>query len=83
MNLSKKFVLIIVDGVGINDKIDNNAFKLAKTPTFDKLFSKSPWTTLGASEEFVGLPKGISGNSEIPEIRNSKLGAYSRESLCT
>jgi len=65
MNLSKKFILIIVDGVGINDKIDNNAFKLAKTPTFDKLFSKSPWTTLGASEEFVGLPKGISGNSEI------------------
>ena len=26
MNLSKKFVLIIVDGVGINDKIDNNFY---------------------------------------------------------
>ena len=65
MNLSKKFILIIVDGVGMRDKIENNAFKLAKTPTFDKLFSNSPWSTLGASEQFVGLPKGISGNSEI------------------
>ncbi len=63
--MSKKFILIIVDGVGIRDKMENNAFKLAKTPTFDKLFSNSPWSTLGASEQFVGLPKGISGNSEI------------------
>ena len=42
MNLSKKFILVIVDGVGMIDKIDNNAFNLAKTPTFDKLFINCP-----------------------------------------
>jgi len=65
MHLAKKFILIIVDGVGIRESHENNAFKLAITPTFNKLFSNSPWSTLGASEKFVGLPKGISGNSEI------------------
>ncbi|MDD2870943.1 MAG: 2,3-bisphosphoglycerate-independent phosphoglycerate mutase [Candidatus Gracilibacteria bacterium] len=62
--MKKKIGLIILDGFGINEKIENNAIKKANTPTFDKLFA-SEHTSLEASEEYVGLPKGQMGNSEV------------------
>ena len=65
VDLPKRFILIILDGLGLRDARENNAFKLARTPTFDRLFSEHPWTALGASQEVVGLPGGVIGNSEV------------------
>ncbi|MDP2091060.1 MAG: 2,3-bisphosphoglycerate-independent phosphoglycerate mutase [Candidatus Gracilibacteria bacterium] len=62
--MTKRIGLIILDGFGINEKIENNAIKKANTPTFDKLFA-SDHSSLEASEEYVGLPKGQMGNSEV------------------
>ena len=65
VDLPRRFILIILDGLGLRETRENNAFKLARTPTFDRLFSKHPWTALGASQQAVGLPCGVIGNSEV------------------
>ncbi|MBP5836014.1 2,3-bisphosphoglycerate-independent phosphoglycerate mutase [Candidatus Phytoplasma meliae] len=73
MNLSTKFVgLIILDGLGLSQKKENNAFYLAKTPYLDYLLKHYPHTTLKASGEAVGLPEGQMGNSEVGHLN---LGA--------
>tara|TARA_B100000315_G_scaffold257132_1_gene304976 strand:- start:12110 stop:13630 length:1521 start_codon:yes stop_codon:yes gene_type:complete len=60
-----KFALIILDGLGLRNEIKGNAFKLAHTPVFDKLFEKYPNSRLEASGTAVGLPEGVMGNSEV------------------
>ncbi|WP_238055120.1 2,3-bisphosphoglycerate-independent phosphoglycerate mutase [Candidatus Phytoplasma ziziphi] len=68
-----KFVsLIILDGLGLSSKKENNAFYLAKTPYLDHLFANFPNTTLKASGQEVGLPEGQMGNSEVGHLN---LGA--------
>ena len=62
--MNKKIWLIILDWFWINEKIENNSIKRAKTPIFDKLFSEN-FTYLEASEEFVWLPKWQMWNSEV------------------
>ena len=57
-----RFILIILDGLGLRDTRENNAFRLARTPTFNRLFKESPWSTLDASQEAVGLPAVVIGN---------------------
>lgn len=64
----KKVILVIMDGIGLNPKLENNAVALAKTPTLDELIKNYPYTTLHASEEWVGLPKGQMGNSEVGHL---------------
>jgi 2,3-bisphosphoglycerate-independent phosphoglycerate mutase len=64
--------LIILDGFGLRDSEQGNAVKLAKTPTFDKLWETFPHTQLEASGEAVGLPDGQFGNSEVG---HSNIGA--------
>lgn len=58
-------LLCILDGVGIREEKLGNAFKNANTPNFDFLWENYPHTVLNASEEYVGLPKGQMGNSEV------------------
>lgn len=65
-------VLTILDGWGHSTETKGNAVYLAKTPTFDMLHSKFPNTLIYASEEYVGLPKGQMGNSEVGHLN---LGA--------
>ncbi|MBF88443.1 MAG: phosphoglycerate mutase (2,3-diphosphoglycerate-independent) [Candidatus Marinimicrobia bacterium] len=60
-----KFILLILDGLGLRDVTENNAFRLARTPTFDRLFNTCPWSILDASQNSVGLPNGVIGNSEV------------------
>jgi len=57
--------LIILDGWGINPRVEGNAIALASTPAYDKLMEEYPHTTLDASGESVGLPEGQMGNSEV------------------
>ena len=63
--MSKKAVLIILDGYGIAPATPGNAITAAKKPNLDKLFSENPCTQLQASGLDVGLPKGQMGNSEV------------------
>lgn len=64
----KPLVLCILDGVGINDNIKGNAYKQAKTPFLDNLFNTYPSSKLEASGQFVGLPDGLMGNSEVGHL---------------
>lgn len=59
------FLLMILDGVGINDDSYGNAFHLARKPNIDKLVSKYPNSRLESSGLAVGLPVGQMGNSEV------------------
>ena len=70
--MMKKVLLCIMDGVGLSDTSKKNALKAAKTPTLDYLLKEYPNTTLDASGQYVGLPKGQMGNSEVG---HSNIGA--------
>ncbi|WP_288312196.1 2,3-bisphosphoglycerate-independent phosphoglycerate mutase [uncultured Selenomonas sp.] len=58
--------LIIMDGCGLGGKLDeSNAVEKAKTPVLDGLLANYNSSHLQASGEFVGLPDGQMGNSEV------------------
>jgi 2,3-bisphosphoglycerate-independent phosphoglycerate mutase len=54
-----------MDGYGLRDNREGNAVYTAKKPHIDFLWNNYPHTQLQASEEYVGLPKGQMGNSEV------------------
>jgi len=60
--------LIILDGFGLRKKAFGNAILSAGTPNLDKLKERFFYTTLEASGEAVGLPKGQMGNSEVGHL---------------
>lgn len=67
--MSKKpTVLMILDGYGLNDKVEGNAVKLANTPNMDKLMAEYPYVKGYASGMSVGLPDGQMGNSEVGHL---------------
>ncbi|MFC1741162.1 2,3-bisphosphoglycerate-independent phosphoglycerate mutase [Nanoarchaeota archaeon] len=72
MKTKEKVMLIILDGWGLRKSKKDNAIALAKPPYFDRLWKTHPHTTLHASEQHVGLPKGFIGNSEVGHMH---LGA--------
>lgn len=61
----RQFLLMILDGVGLNSEHRGNAFELAKKPNIDKLLANYPNTQIKTSGEAVGLPAGQMGNSEV------------------
>lgn len=63
-----KVLLIILDGFGVGKKYVGNAIYLGNTSSIDYLINKYPSTLLHASEEYVGLPKGQMGNSEVGHL---------------
>jgi len=71
-HLSDKSLLIIMDGYGLNENSPKNAIKAAKKPHLDELFSHYPMTQIEAGGVAVGLPKGVTGNSEVGHMN---LGA--------
>ncbi|HEY2731789.1 MAG TPA: 2,3-bisphosphoglycerate-independent phosphoglycerate mutase [Polyangia bacterium] len=72
MSKKTRVVLVVLDGFGERPGRDANAIRLARTPTFDALYKKYPWTLIGASGNDVGLPDGQMGNSEVGHLN---LGA--------
>jgi len=64
----KNKLLCILDGFGIGKNNSENAIYLAKTPTLDKLNSHYPHSELRSDGNFVGIPKGQMGNSEVGHI---------------
>ncbi len=63
--MTKKAVLIILDGYGLAAPTAGNAIAQAKKPNLDRLFSQNPTSKLSASGLDVGLPQGQMGNSEV------------------
>ncbi|MFH1064698.1 MAG: 2,3-bisphosphoglycerate-independent phosphoglycerate mutase [Candidatus Woesearchaeota archaeon] len=72
MTPKKKALLVVLDGWGVRRSRKDNAILQADTPNFDRLWKENPHTTLFASAQHVGLPKGFIGNSEVGHIN---LGA--------
>ncbi len=61
-------VLLILDGFGVRPAAADNAISNAKTPFLTALLRTCPHTEIDASEQFVGLPKGQFGNSEVGHL---------------
>lgn len=61
----KQTILIVLDGWGYREDLQDNAVAAAKTPNFDRYWKEYPHTLLEASGLAVGLPEGQMGNSEI------------------
>jgi 2,3-bisphosphoglycerate-independent phosphoglycerate mutase len=61
-------VLAILDGWGITTEKKGNAILAAKTPNYDLLKSKYLFTQVQASGQYVGLPQGLMGNSEVGHL---------------
>src|SRR2546426_3176108 len=61
----RPFVLIVMDGWGINPRKEGNAITLGRTPNIDKIASQWPHTAVKTSGPAVGLPEGQMGNSEV------------------
>lgn len=72
MKTSKPVLGIILDGFGHRVEKEGNPMSEAKMPFYQSLLKEYPHTFAYASEEYVGLPKGQMGNSEVGHIN---LGA--------
>lgn len=70
--MSKKAILIIMDGWGLGKNKQVDAIQQANVPFVSSLFKKYPNTTLVTCGEAVGLPDGQMGNSEVGHLN---LGA--------
>lgn len=61
-----------MDGFGLQHANPYNAITLAHTPNLDRIYAEYPTVTLKTSGLFVGLPRGLMGNSEVGHLN---LGA--------
>ena len=68
MQVLKKALLIILDGFGIRDNPDYNAISQANMPNWKYFTSNYAFGALDASSEYVGLPPGQFGNSEVGHL---------------
>ena len=73
MNTKKQTkLLIILDGWGYSDVVENNAIAQAKTPVWDRFNEQFPHSLINTSGKQVGLPGEQMGNSEVGHLN---LGA--------
>ncbi len=63
--MKKRVILLILDGWGIGKPYKGNAINLAHKPNFDSLIANYPNSELHTCGEWVGLPDGQMGNSEV------------------
>ncbi len=63
--MSKKVLLMILDGWGLGTNPEISAIAKANTPFVDSLYTKYSHSKLEASGLAVGLPDGQMGNSEV------------------
>ena len=66
--MSKKALLMILDGWGIGDHGKDDVIFNTPTPYWDYLLKTYPHSQLQASGENVGLPDGQMGNSEVGHL---------------
>lgn len=70
--MSKKVILVIMDGWGLGKVKSADAIQNANVPFVSSLYGQYPNTTLVTCGEEVGLPDGQMGNSEVGHLN---LGA--------
>ena len=70
--MSKKVILVIMDGWGLGLVPKADAIQQANVPFVQSLYAQYPNTTLVTCGEEVGLPEGQMGNSEVGHLN---LGA--------
>ena len=63
-----KALLMILDGWGIGNGTKSDVIAQMPTPYWDALLAKYPHSQLPASGEYVGLPDGQMGNSEVGHL---------------
>ena len=63
--MKKKAALIILDGWGYGARDESDAIYKAHTPCVDSLHASVPHAELRTDGNFVGLPEGQMGNSEV------------------
>lgn len=71
----KRVLLCIMDGWGINENPktqEYDATRLSQAKNVKKLMENNSWTKIHADSEYVGLPQGQMGNSEVGHLN---LGA--------
>ena len=66
--MSKKVILVIMDGWGLGKVPLSDAIQQAKVPFVQSLYGKYPNATLITCGEEVGLPDGQMGNSEVGHL---------------
>ena len=66
--MSKKALLMILDGWGLGDHGKDDVIFNTATPYWDYLMETYPHSQLQASGENVGLPDGQMGNSEVGHL---------------
>ncbi len=72
MNKQLPVVLMILDGWGISEHTEGNAIAQSNTKNMDGLLAQYGHSQLFCSGEYVGLPEGQQGNSEVGHLN---LGA--------
>ncbi len=65
MNVAKRTILVITDGIGYRPNGRANAFEAARKPTYERLFDEVPHALVHTYGLHVGLPEGQMGNSEV------------------
>ena len=80
MENKKPVILCIMDGYGIRHNPVGNAVYDAKKPNLDRYFATHSYTEINASGEYVGLPDGQMGNSEVGHM-NMGAGRIVYQSL--
>jgi 2,3-bisphosphoglycerate-independent phosphoglycerate mutase len=73
-------MLVVLDGWGWREETADNAVRLARTPTFNQLWSTCPHALLKTSGRDVGLPDGQMGNSEVGHL-NIGAGRIVKQTL--
>ena len=66
--MSKRALLMILDGWGLGDQKKDDVIFNTPTPYWDYLMNTYPHSQLQASGENVGLPDGQMGNSEVGHL---------------
>ena len=66
--MSKKALLMILDGWGLGDQKKDDVIFNTPSPYWDYLMNNYPHSQLQASGENVGLPDGQMGNSEVGHL---------------
>ncbi|MEG3049603.1 MAG: 2,3-bisphosphoglycerate-independent phosphoglycerate mutase, partial [Thermomonas sp.] len=68
----KPVMLLILDGWGHREEIEDNALAQADLPNWHRLLATCPHTLVHTEGRHVGLPDGQMGNSEVGHMN---LGA--------
>jgi 2,3-bisphosphoglycerate-independent phosphoglycerate mutase len=64
----RPIVLVVLDGFGIGPNPAVDAIAQARMPNWHAFLARWPHSAIEASEEFVGLPEGQMGNSEVGHL---------------